>query len=70
MRPIQSVGNHTHHCARPWRAIEGMAFHRLPRQGAAMILIAVSQCNSLHRAATARVLGILRAVLVVAPLVH
>lgn len=58
MRPVQPVSNHADHCARPWRAIEGMALHGLPRKGAAMILIALSQCHSLRRAAAAQTLGI------------
>ena len=50
MRPIQSVGNPADHGASPWRSVKGMPLHRLPRRDAAMILVAFSQGNSLHRA--------------------
>ena len=48
MRPVQTIGDHAYDCARSWSAIQGMALHRLPRRGAAMISITLSQCNALH----------------------
>ena len=50
MHPVQSIGDHADHCARPWGAIEGMALHGLPWRGAAVILVALSQRHPLRRA--------------------